>query len=119
MLNKAVVVILLLVLALMIYKRDDLMAAKQKFENFDATGQEFIHQCSPVRYGLRGDPLRQVDIANYYHSPYRQMYVGEAGSMLFEGTETPDKYCMEDKCVKVPCVSHTGEFDSMDTCWKC
>lgn len=74
---------------------------------------------SPL-YGLRGDRLRTSDIAKNYLSPYRQIRLNHAGGEMYISDRTPEEEgyngCRKVKC---PINQPFGEYDCMDTCWKC
>lgn len=86
-------------------------------ENFDATTSEFVPVGSE-RYGLRGDLLRQSDIARIFISPYRNIRLNQTGNMMYESSLPPAQEGLHG-CRRVPCTIGVDEYDSMDTCWRC
>lgn len=85
-------------------------------ESFSSDGYEFMPVGSD-RYGLRGDKLRQSSIYNWYISPNRQIMLSDSSGEMWQANGTPPSYGMKD-CRMVKCPDN-GEYDGMDTCWKC
>lgn len=106
--NKEVIVIFLLILLA-------LWVLYPFMEGFDATGTEFAQLGRP-RYGLRGNPLRQIDIANYYMRPDLRIRISESGGKMWESNNSPMAEGIKD-CHKIPCPANG--YDSIDVCFQC
>ena len=69
------------------------------------------------RYGLRGDKLRRSSIYNWYMSPDRQIMLNDSSGEMWQANGTPPSFGIKD-CRVVKCPIN-GEYDNLDTCWKC
>lgn len=88
---------------------------RNRNEGFSADMREFL----PVgfqRYGLRGDPIRSRDARLDYIQNNRNIRLSHTGGEMWQSNSPPTKFLKD--CQKVPCP-HNGEYDSMDTCWRC
>lgn len=108
--NKEIVLVFLIIVLLWFLIRP------YYHENFDATTSEF-NPVGCTRYGLRGDKLRRSSIYNWYISPNRQIMLTDGNGEMWQANGTPPSFGING-CRKVKCPNN-GEYDSMDTCWKC
>jgi len=77
-------------------------------EGFDPNGMEFLPP-GVQRYGLRGEPLRQRPISDYYISPNRNIRLSSTAGLMYE-SNTAQKGGR-----KVACPN--DGYDNKDTCW--
>jgi len=107
-LNKEVIVIFFLVLLAV-------WVMYPFLEGFNVDGTEFAPLGAP-RYGLRGNTLKQIDIANYYMRPDVRVVLNQAGGELWQSNNDPGDEGIKG-CYKVPCPAN--EYYNQDVCYKC
>lgn len=86
------------------------------YDDFDPSTTEFVHPNTPVRYDLRGWPLKQYSIDKYYIRPDRRIRLSASGGEMYESNYSP----MEEGtsgCRRVACPPYG--YDRTDTCFKC
>lgn len=119
--NGEIVLIILIIVLLvwLIYSRyhnkNAFFNHAEKFSSQD--GVEFMPVGSGDRYGLRGDKLRRSNIDNWYMLPNRQIMLSDSTGEMWQANGTPPSFGIKD-CRIVTCPNN-GEYDEMDTCWKC
>jgi hypothetical protein len=89
----------------------------QPREYFDASTTVFVPE-GYQRYGLRGEPLRTVDISNYFIRPDRRIRLHHTSNWMYPSNRTPRQVGIP-FCRRVNCTTNTDEYDAIDRCYTC